>query len=278
MRTPTAYPELNAVLGELVAGARGILAENFRGAYLQGSFALGEADEHGDVDFIVVTHDEVGEGQVALLQQLHRRIYAIEIPWAQHLEGSYVPEGRLRRVDPSRSSFLYLDNGASELTRDSHCNTAVVRWTLRERGIVLAGPRPTSLVDPVSADQLRAEIAREVREWSEWAPAPTKAGGMSCWKQTLLVLSFCRMLHTLECGEITSKRAAGEWALGALDPDWASLIRRALDDRPDPWVRVYQPADEETAGRTLAFAEYAVEEAARFSPARRGRARKPRQP
>jgi len=59
----TDYPELNAVLRTLVADVRSILAENFCGAYLQGSLALGEADEHSDVDFLIVTQDESSEEQ-----------------------------------------------------------------------------------------------------------------------------------------------------------------------------------------------------------------------
>jgi hypothetical protein len=39
---PTAVPELNAVLHELVAGAQAILAENLVAAYLQGSLAMGD--------------------------------------------------------------------------------------------------------------------------------------------------------------------------------------------------------------------------------------------
>lgn len=89
---------------------------------------------------------------------------------------------------------------------------------------------------------------------------------MSRWKQPLLVLSFCRMLHALACGRVTSKRQAGEWALEALDTEWAELIQRALDDRADPWGRVHQPADPKDAAATLAFVDYAVAEAARRWP------------
>lgn len=102
MADPTIYPELNAVLRELVASARTILAENFCGAYLQGSFAVGDADVHSDVDFVIVTEDEVGEAQLAALQTMHERIHALDLPWAQHLEGSYIPKNSLRRLDPSR--------------------------------------------------------------------------------------------------------------------------------------------------------------------------------
>ncbi len=261
MAEPTEFADLNDVLRELLEGVSAILGENFCGAYLQGSFAVGDADEHSDVDFIVVTEDDLSDEQVDALRSMHRRIHALDVPWAVHLEGSYVPRHRLRRVDPSRAPFLYLDNGASELEWDNHCNTAVVRWSLREYGVVLAGPEPMSLVDRVSEADLRADILEAMREWAEFAPAPTKAGGMSRWKQPTLVLSFCRMLQTLESGRVTSKREAGEWALRALDPEWAPLIQRALDDRPDPWGRVHQPADPADAARTLAFVDYALAEA-----------------
>jgi hypothetical protein len=34
----------------------------------------------------------------------------------------------------------------------------------------------------------------------------------------------------------------------------------ALDDRPDPWLRVHEPADPEAAGRTLAFIDFVLDE------------------
>ncbi len=140
-----------------------------------------------------------------------------------------------------------------------------MRWSLREHGVVLSGPEPKSLVDPVRPDQLRAEVLAVIPEWVDYAHANTKAGGMSRWLQPVVVLSFCRMLQTLSEGRVTSKRAAGEWALGALDPEWADLIRRALGDRPDPWARVYEKADPDAIDRTFAFVDYALGEVtARF--------------
>lgn len=257
MAGPTRYADLDDVLRELVDGAREALGATFSGAYLLGSFALADADEHSDVDFLVVLDEEVSPRQLTELQDLHGRLYALETPWAQHLEGSYAPKTQLRRVDPCRSPWLYLDNGASTLIWDGHCNTAVVRWTLREHGVGLAGPDPKSIVEPVSAEELRAEARLSMSEYVAWAPEPTKAGPMSRWKQPYLVLTFCRILHTLHTGTVGSKREAGTWAIGALAAEWSSLVQQALDDRPDPWLRVHQPADPEAIERTLAFAEYA---------------------
>lgn len=259
----TVYPGLNAALAELVDRARVILGGNFCGAYLHGSFATGDADEFSDVDFVIVTHEELSADEQNGLQRMHRQLHALETPWARHLEGSYIPVRQLRRIDLARRRFFFLDNGAKELVWDSHCNTAVVRWLLREHGLILAGSDPKTLVDPVSASDLREEALVRVREYADWAREHTAVGLMSRWTQPYLVLTFCRLLFTLVEGRVAAKREAAEWALRALDREWASLIRKAVADRPDPWERVLQPAERHLIERTLRFGEYAVAEATR---------------
>ncbi len=249
---PTPFGDLNAVLAELVDGARRVLGESFCGAYLQGSFALGDADEHSDVDFLIVTQDEVTPEQQVALTELHQRLYALPTPWAQHLEGSYVPRDALRRLDPGRRTFFYIDNGATEFTFDNHDNTQVVRWSLREHGVVLAGPDPRGLVDRVTDDDLRKEMAWATRAWDEWFRSVDTIGRRAL---AVAVLTQARILHTLAFGGVSSKRVAGEWAVEAL-PEWAPLIRWALDDRPDPWPKVREPADPELLRRTKELAAY----------------------
>jgi predicted nucleotidyltransferase len=247
------------VVAELVAGAEEVLGDGFCGAYLQGSFAVGDADAYSDVDFIVVTEAELTPEQQVELQALHQRLYALPTPWAQHLEGSYIPREVLRRADPDRRPLFYIDNGATEFTFDNHDNTAVVRWSLRERGVVLAGPHPGELVDPIPADELRAEMRWAIGLWQEWFRSIDSIDRRAL---AVAVLTHARILHTLAIGEVSSKRAAGEWALQALDPEWASLIRWALEDRPDPWTKVHEPADPGLLRRTLQFNGYAAERAA----------------
>lgn len=252
---PTAYDDLNAVLARFVDDARGVLGANFAGAYLVGSFALGDADEHSDVDFLVVTAGEVSDEQLAGLQALHRGIHDLEVSWAKHLEGSYVPRDRFRTLDPGRGPFLFLDNGARELVPDNHCNTAVMRWVLRNHGVTLAGPEPQSLVDPVGPDDLRREAVTTMQAYADWANGLTE---MSQWTQPYLVLTSCRVLATFALGAVVSKRAAAEWACNTLDPPWRDLIERAHADRADPWGRVHRTADAALAERTRAFVDYAL--------------------
>lgn len=262
---PTPYDDLNDVLARFLAGVHEMLGQSLCGAYLQGSFALGDADEHSDVDFIVVTQDEVSEAQAVDLQALHERLYRLESPWAQHLEGSYISKEKLRHVDPSRAPLLYLDNGATRLERDNHCNTAVVRWTLREHGVVLSGPDPKSLIDPIAADDLVDDVLVALGEWEEWLGAHT----MSRRGLGVLVLTLCRMLQSIAEGRVTTKRKAGEWALQNLGATWTSLVQWALDDRPDPWTKVREPADPAILEQTLALLDYVLSEARQAAGTRR---------
>jgi len=251
---PTTFGELNQLLVELVDGARTVLGDNFCGAYLQGSFAVGGADEHSDVDFIVVTEDEVTAAQRAELELLHRRLYGLPTSWAQHLDGSYVPREVLRRPDARRRPLLYLENGATELALDNHDNTAVVRWSLREHGVVLAGPRPRELIEPITPDQLRADVRWVLAAWAAWFRSNDS---ISRRMLAVAVLSHCRILNTLATGTVASKRIAGRWALDELDPEWRSLIEWALGDRADPWLKVKEPADPARLRRTQEFMGYA---------------------
>lgn len=254
---PTPYPDLNAVLEELVAAIRRALGGAFVGAYLQGSFAIGGFDAHSDVDFIVVVDRQPTDGEVEILQGVHGRIYGLECPWAQHLEGSYFPTDVLRRCDGRGVKLWYLDHGARKLIPSEHCNTAVVRWTLHEHGVALAGPPVAELVDPVPVDVLRREIRETMLDWGrEILAEPDRFRNR--FYQSFIVLSYCRMLHDLRAGRIGSKREGAEWGKATFDPSWTGLIDRTWDGRPDPALSVRQPPDPADFERTLEFVEYVI--------------------
>ena len=258
---PTSDPDLNAVLEELVTGVRTILGPNFVGAYLQGSFALGDWDSHSDVDFLVIIDHPLFDAEPAALQEMHGRIYDRPSPWAQHLEGSYFPRDLLRQGDHAKTPLYYLDNGSRELILSNHDNELVVRWVTREHGLTPAGPEASSLIGPVPAQDLQREVLTTMHTWGQ----EILAGEYPIdnrWAQPFAVLSYCRMLHTLHTAGITSKPAAARWARTTLDSRWVDLIQRAWDDRPDPSAKVRQPADPDDVERTLAFIDYAILRAA----------------
>lgn len=244
----TGFDDLDELLAEFVARVRDALGDLLVGVYLQGSFALRAGDEWSDVDFIVAIKEPLTG--LDSLNQLHADLYELPTEWAKHLEGSYIPVSLLRQVDPDRTPVPFLDNGATRLELDPHCNSAVVRWILRQHAVTLFGPPAGSLVDRVSADDLRREARDALLEYRQWSVSLTT---MSAWAQPYLVLTVCRLLRTIECGDVTTKAIAGSWAATRL-PAWEPLIERALEVRPNPWNRVRQFADPDAIRETQEFA------------------------
>jgi len=254
----TSFPELDTLLAELVAGQRAVLGENFVGTYLAGSFALGAGDQWSDVDFLTVVERALTADEEQRLNELHRHLFTRDTVFARHLEGSYAPRADVRRK--SDAAWPFLDNGSTELTPDTHCNSQVTRWNVLQGSVTLAGPEPAALIDPVAPDDLRSEARKKLREYVEWAHAPHVGhlSGMSRWQQPYIVLTLCRLLRTIESGRVHSKREGGEWAIQTLDPQWRDLIAGALADRPNPWERVHQDSTPELVARTRAFADSVV--------------------
>jgi len=264
MRTVSSepYPELPLVLERLAAGAQTALKDNFVGAYLVGSLATGDFDLDSDIDFLVITNNEMTEAELGSIQALHCEIYDLGCYPAQHLEGSYISRGLLNREDcVGVQPLWYVDNGSTLLTRSVHDNRWHVRWILRERGIALRGPDPKLFVQHVSTEVLRAEILASVEDLRVrfLAELEKPLGYFNTrFGQSFTVLTCCRMLHTFKTGLVKSKPYAARWAEQSVDPEWHDLIRQAWTERDGVrfCVKIRQFSDRELLKRTAQFIAY----------------------
>ncbi|HSH79506.1 MAG TPA: nucleotidyltransferase domain-containing protein, partial [Herpetosiphonaceae bacterium] len=156
---PTPYPDVNAVIHEILSGARAVLAEDLVGMYLVGSLAAGDFDpENSDLDFIIATAHELSDETFTALAEMHARIAAGSSKWAREIEGSYIPRHALRRYDPANARHPHIFRGEAEsrLFMMQHAGDWIIQLhVLREHGVVVVGPSPRTLVDPVQPDDLR---------------------------------------------------------------------------------------------------------------------------
>lgn len=196
--------------------------------YLYGSLATGDfAPERSDVDFLIVTDDVLPRDIVAALGAMHVRLVASGDPWATSLEGSYIPRAAMRRWDPADAHHPHLAHDAPFQIAEHGADWVIQRHVLRERGVVLAGPEPHTFIDPVTPVELRDAIARLLREfWAARGSSDEFLGPREY--QVFAVQTMCRALHTLACGEISSKPVAARWALANLPEPWPGVIARAL--------------------------------------------------
>lgn len=251
---PTPYPDINAILLELLAHVQKILGPQFVGMYLYGSLSMGDFDpEASDIDFLVVTAEHVSAETFSALQALHTRLVAMDSKWASELEGSYIPQPALRRYEPNGVPYPTLNEGKFYLA-PHESDWIIQRYIIRERGVVVQGPEPKALIDPVSPGDLRHAVIDVMHEWWE-----KKLNDPDYWQhrryQSYAVLSMCRVLYTLQHGTIVSKPVATRWVQETLDGRWSALIERAWLGRRNP----HSQAEAEDVKETLEFIRYTVE-------------------
>ena len=117
------YPELREVLHIFVKEVSAVLRENLVGMYLVGSIASGDFDLDSDVDFLVVTHTEVGEADMKALQEVQIRIHTMDCYPAKHLEGSYISITDLSNGSiVGEKKIYYFDNGSTTYEQSTHDN------------------------------------------------------------------------------------------------------------------------------------------------------------
>jgi hypothetical protein len=229
---PTCYPEINAVLEDLLEGVQTRLNGCLTGLYLHGSLAYGDFNPHSsDIDFLVVTEEVLLDAAFSSLKEMHARLFASEAAWAQKLEGAYLPRGQLRRHDLSHALIPWLGEDGHFALERLGSDWILQRWILREKGIVVAGPSLTSLIDPVSPEALKEAVRSSLREW--WSPpfsSPQRFEDAAY--RVYAILTMCRSLYVLEHGRVASKPQAAEWAMVTLEEPWRTLVALAAAWNP----------------------------------------------
>ena len=98
-------------------------------------------------------------------------------------------------------------------------------YDVREHAIVVAGPNPKILIDPITPLELKVCI----RDYVRLFPARVREN-FHQGSDAYAVLTMCRSLHTNVVGETATKRAAAEWAASKY-PEWSNLISQAQEWR-----------------------------------------------
>ncbi|HET9908717.1 MAG TPA: aminoglycoside adenylyltransferase domain-containing protein [Anaerolineales bacterium] len=257
------YPELRNVLSVFVDEIAAELGDDLVGIYLVGSIASGDFDADSDVDFLVVTNREITEVDMKRLQEIQVKIHAMDCYPAKHLEGSYISIADLNDSSiVGKKKLYYFDNGSTTYEESTHDNQWHVRWILRERGITLIGQKPETILQAIPQTELLNEIKSamlQVRRLFEAEIDRPLSFFNSKFGQSFVVLTYCRMLHTLHTGTVQSKKAAATWAKEIVNPRWVNLIDRAWNEREGVrfGAKISQRAEAALLEETREFINYA---------------------
>lgn len=223
---PTPFQDVNVFLNRLLSNMQATLGDQLIGLYLGGSLALGDFNpQRSDIDFVAVTVDELPPAMIVALGEMHANLWATGTNWARKLDGSYVPQQVIRRWTSDHPPCPFVEG--DELTLTNQGSAVIQRHIIHRYGVVVAGPSPQSLIDPVDADELRSALRQMLEKW--WRPLlddPTWV--QQSQKQPFAILTMCRTLYALEHGLVASKPVAARWCQQALDQQWTALIEWAL--------------------------------------------------
>ena len=246
---PTPYPDVNVFLELLLTNMQSILGDHFIGLYLGGSLALGDFNpQRSDIDFVAVTFDELPPEMIAALQAMHIRLWATGTKWGRRLDGSYVPQQVFRHWTADHTPCPFVEGDGFTVTQQG--SALIQRHIIHQYGVVVAGPSPQGLLDPVGAKELRGGL-QEMLE-TRWRPLlDDPAWVQQSEMQPFAILTMCRTLYTLEHGVVASKPVAARWCKQAIGKQWTELIEWAL-----AW-----PHDMESShlAATLSFIRYALD-------------------
>jgi predicted nucleotidyltransferase len=225
MSVASSYPsEVAPLLEELLARIQLALGDNFLGAYLGGSIALGAFDsEKSDVDILAVTERPLQKSEIELLAAVHAEVPPRNNRSSQLYEVYYIDRETIRRFRSGQRHVKVAFDG---------------------------------LIDSVSPEEIQGAAAEELRaRHDRWRNGHWPQKDMSLiGTQAFEVQTVCRALQTVRTGRVSSKREAVEWALQTLPARWRSLIGWSVEHQAE-WT-----VNPRRAGEALEFLGWAVEE------------------
>jgi hypothetical protein len=250
-------PSVAPLVDTLLAGVSEALGDNFVGLYLTGSLALGGFDSAtSDVDIIVVTQRPLSDAEFAEVAALHERVSPDNNQCGLPYDATYIDRATLWRYAPGQR-HVKVGHGEPLHRGDHRPNSVLERWTVRERGMVVAGPDPKTLIDATSPYEIRQAVRDELRyrlrAWTEglWSREELEVRSAQAFE----VETACRALYTLRTGDMCTKDEALAWAHRNLPKRWHDLTWWARRHRGDA------TKDEARAEDALAFLRWATSEA-----------------
>jgi predicted nucleotidyltransferase len=220
--TITPNAEVNHLVAEIQTSLRELLGETLVGIYIFGSLASESFDPGvSDVDLLVVTSTHLIEADYAKLQQMHAVLVSKFKQWDDRIEVAYLSRDALKTFREKTSTIGIVSPG-EPFHRVAAGSEWLMNWyDVRENAIIVSGPDPKTLIDPISHSELNACIHEYTKLFPERLRHNLRRGS-----DAYAVLTMCRSLYTKLMGTPTTKKRAAQWATSQY-PQWRHLFTDA---------------------------------------------------
>jgi len=248
---PLIQPLLDAYLHALEP-----LRSHFYGIYIYGSIALGAFEEwESDIDIIALTQGEWSSLELKRLKAIHGQLNK-EYPFGKRLEVLYAPFRYLGIVHPGKAIVSYPaahDGKFSPASRGGL--NAVTWWTIRNNGIRLLGPECDALPLDVTWDDVLSAMRFNLNVYFV-RKARRPYTYLHSGAVEFAVTNLCRILTTIEEGEIISKSESLTHWRDRLSTRWQTLIDEAWRIRQHQEIPSLYRSRIVRMRETLAFIKY----------------------
>jgi hypothetical protein len=214
---------MDKLLNDLLYRIQQVLGKKLVGLYLYGSLVTGDFDPGiSDVDLLAATATDIDGTEFDRLQELHADFVGDHPGWKDRVEIAYLSVAGLKTFRAQESTMAVISPGEPFHFKQAGREWLINWWQVRERGLVLYGPDPKTLIEPISPEEFLDVVWEHTRHWRDWVKDFRHRKG-----QAYVRLTLCRALYAAKNGEQVSKRRAALWAQGYL-PEQAKLIEQAL--------------------------------------------------
>ena len=235
------------------------LRTRFYGIYISGSIALGAFEElESDIDIVALTQGEWSSLELKQLKALHTHLIK-SYPFGKRLEVCYVPLRYLGVVHPDKQKgaiapYPAAHDGAFSPATLAGLN-AVTWWIIQHKGLRLLGPERSDLPLEVAWKEVLSTMRFNL---DVYFARKVKRRYLYLYDAAVefAVTNLCRILTTIEEGEIISKSASLTRWRERLPERWQVLLDEAWRLRhhlsqPSLYYHRFQRMSE-----TLAFIQY----------------------
>ncbi len=201
------------------------LRSHFYGIYIFGSIALGAFEElESDIDIVALTQEEWAIPELAQLNALHTELICTQL-LGKRLEVLYIPFCDLGKRNreiapyPTFHTEKFFPSGYGDLNY-------ITWWTIKNKSICLLGPERSTLPFEVAwQDVLETMRDNLYGYWMSRARRPYLFLRDDMFEFS--VATLCRILTTIEEGEIITKSLALKCWRDRLPARWGTLIEEA---------------------------------------------------
>lgn len=251
----TKYPDIDALVDQLVRSLQGVLGSDLKGVYLFGSLVGGDFDEKtSDIDLLAVVREVISESQLKYLKKAHQHFVHEHSEWADRVEVAYVSIRGIRKFKTTTSKIARISPGEPLHFREMDINWLIDWHMVQNQGVTVLGPPPKEYIPHISDAEYLQFVRKMLPMFVKSAQEARHKGA-----QSYVVMSFCRNLYALKFGKQTSKFAGSHWVAKTY-PEWSDFITQAIK-----WHGMKDKSNSsDTQQQTIKFADFATTEAVKL--------------